>query len=84
MPIAALLCNHALLLITAHRQLVQPLPPAPIPGIPTQAHLLVGPWVLQADGPEAFTSNEPFMPLGRTLLAWRTLQARGFQVRGSL
>lgn len=40
----------------------------------------MGPWVLQADGPEAFTANEPFMPLGSTLLSWRALQSRGCQV----
>ena len=43
-------------------------------------HLLVGTWVLQADGPDAFTANEPYLPLGRTLLTWRALQARGCQV----
>ena len=50
------------------------------------AHLLLlGPpaLVLQVDGPDAFTCNEPYMPLGQTLLSWRRLQTRNRPVRAS-
>ena len=50
------------------------------------AHLLLGPpaLILQVDGPEAFTSNEPYMPLGQTLIAWRRLRTRGRKVRDAI
>ena len=50
------------------------------------AHLLLGPpaLVLQVDGPDAFTANEPYMPLGQTLISWRRLRTRSRTVRPRL
>lgn len=35
---------------------------------------------VQVDGPNAYCSNEPFRPLGGTLLTWRLLRAQSWQV----
>ena len=35
---------------------------------------------VQVDGPKAFCANEPYRPLGGTLLAWRLLRTHQWQV----
>ena len=42
---------------------------------------LPGPQIaLQVEDREAFSTNEPYRPLGNTMLAWRLLRAHDWQV----
>jgi hypothetical protein len=36
---------------------------------------------LSLDGPQSFSSNAPYVPLGATVARWRLMQSRGWKVR---